>query len=147
MQKKLQSAVYIYRLSFILKCKKMDWLSMILKDKEDNYLIRLNIMISFMHILRYSTVHVFMYTVQRMQRLLLRLQSSLYRLFVLFDRVASLIRTFKLWILPDKMVIGKRNWVFATNSDYLIPISLKTNGVDLRYFKLNFFRSNNLSLK
>ena len=75
---------------------------MILKDKEDNYLIRLNIMISFiyygtvqyMHILRYSTVHVYMYTVQRMQRLLLRLQSSIYRSFVLFDRVASLIMNF-----------------------------------------------------
>ena len=67
---------------------------MILKDKEDNYLIRLNIMISFMHILRYSTVHVYMYTVQRMQRLLLRLQSSIYRSFALFDRVASLIMNF-----------------------------------------------------
>ena len=36
---------------------------MILKDKEDNYLIRLNIMILFMHILLYSTVHVYI-TVQ-----------------------------------------------------------------------------------
>ncbi len=29
-----------------------------------------------------------------------------------------------------------RNWVFATNSDFLITISLKPNVVDLRYFKL-----------
>ena len=28
------------------------------------------------------------------------------------------------------------NWVFATNSDFLITISLKPNVVDLRYFKL-----------
>ena len=28
------------------------------------------------------------------------------------------------------------NWVFATNSDFLIPISLQPNIVDLRYFKL-----------
>ena len=30
----------------------------------------------------------------------------------------------------------QRHWVFATNSDFLIPISLKTNVVDLRYYKL-----------
>ena len=29
-----------------------------------------------------------------------------------------------------------RNWVFATNSDFLITISLQPNVVDLRYFKL-----------
>ena len=28
------------------------------------------------------------------------------------------------------------NWVFATNSDFLITISLEPNVVDLRYFKL-----------
>ena len=30
----------------------------------------------------------------------------------------------------------ERNWVFATNSDFLRPISLKPNVVDHRYFKL-----------
>ena len=30
----------------------------------------------------------------------------------------------------------QRNWVFATNSDFLIPISLEPNVIDLRYFKL-----------
>ena len=30
----------------------------------------------------------------------------------------------------------ERNWVFATKSDFLIPISLKPNVVDHRYFKL-----------
>ena len=30
----------------------------------------------------------------------------------------------------------QRNWVFVTNSDFLIPISLQPNVVDLRYFKL-----------
>ena len=29
-----------------------------------------------------------------------------------------------------------RNWVFATNSDFLISISLEPNVADLRYFKL-----------
>ena len=32
--------------------------------------------------------------------------------------------------------LGERNWVFATNSDFLIPISLQFNVVDLRHFKL-----------
>ena len=32
-----------------------------------------------------------------------------------------------------------RNWVFATNSDFLIPISLKPNVVNLWYFKLILF--------
>ena len=31
--------------------------------------------------------------------------------------------------------ILERNWVFATNSDFLIPISLQPNVVTLRYFK------------
>ena len=31
---------------------------------------------------------------------------------------------------------AKRNWVVATNSDFLIPISLVPNVVDLSYFKL-----------
>ena len=31
---------------------------------------------------------------------------------------------------------SERNWVFATNSDFKIPISLKPNVVDRRYFKL-----------
>ena len=30
----------------------------------------------------------------------------------------------------------KRNWVFATNSDFLILISYEPNVIDLRYFKL-----------
>ena len=33
----------------------------------------------------------------------------------------------------------KRNWVFATNSNFLIPISLQPDGVGLWYFKLTLF--------
>ena len=41
-------------------------------------------------------------------------------------------------IPPRKPVILGilRSWVFATNSDFLISISLQPNAVDLRYFKL-----------
>ena len=43
---------------------------------------------------------------------------------------------------------GQRNWVFVTNSDFLIHISLRSNVVDLTYLKTkNYVRSNNLSLK
>ena len=38
--------------------------------------------------------------------------------------------------LQEVFLILKRNWVFATNSDFLIPIYLQPNVVDLRYFKL-----------
>ena len=33
----------------------------------------------------------------------------------------------------------KRNWVFATNSVFVNPISLQPNGVSLWYFKLTLF--------
>ena len=36
-----------------------------------------------------------------------------------------------LWKLIDR----QRNWVFATNCDFIIPISLDSNVVDLWYFK------------
>ena len=32
-----------------------------------------------------------------------------------------------------------RNWVFATNPNFLIPILLQPDGVNLWYFKLRFF--------
>ena len=35
-----------------------------------------------------------------------------------------------------KRIFCLRNWVFATNFDFLIPISLQHNLVNLRYFKL-----------
>ena len=37
-----------------------------------------------------------------------------------------------------------RNWVFATNSDFLIPISLQPDGVNLQYFKLSSNRIHSL---
>ena len=36
----------------------------------------------------------------------------------------------------DPKNLHQRNWVFATNSDFLITISLEPNVADLRYFKL-----------
>ena len=35
--------------------------------------------------------------------------------------------------------IHKRNWVFATNSDYLFAISLQPDGINLWYFELRLF--------
>ena len=43
------------------------------------------------------------------------------------------------------MFISQRILVFATNSDFLIPISLQPNVVDLKY--MVSVRSNNLSFK
>ena len=36
----------------------------------------------------------------------------------------------------EASLIFERNWVFATNSNFLIPISLQSDGVNLYYFKL-----------
>ena len=33
----------------------------------------------------------------------------------------------------------ERNWVFATNSEFIIPISLEFNVANLWYFKLTLF--------
>ena len=46
-----------------------------------------------------------------------------------------------LWFGPQQ----QRNWVLATNSDFLIPISLQPAVVDLSYFRLSI--SNTLILK
>ena len=35
----------------------------------------------------------------------------------------------------------QRNWVFATTSNFVIPISYQPDGVYLRYFKLRLFES------
>ena len=38
-------------------------------------------------------------------------------------------------MFPSKI----KNWVFATNSNFQIPISLQPNGVHLGYFKLRLY--------
>ena len=46
------------------------------------------------------------------------------------------------------LIRPERNGVFANNSDFLIPIYLQPNVIDLRYFQtMNSVGSNNLSLK
>ena len=50
------------------------------------------------------------------------------------DRMVS--QLISLW--PDKniLICKQRNWVFAPNSNFLIPISLQNDCVNLWYFKL-----------
>ena len=46
------------------------------------------------------------------------------------------------------MTYVEKNWVFATNSDFIISVSLQQNIVwPLIFQTMNFVRSNNLSLK
>ena len=52
------------------------------------------------------------------------------RVLELFDNPYLRFKSFIVWS------IVKRNWVFATNSDFLISISFEPNVVDPRYFKL-----------
>ena len=47
--------------------------------------------------------------------------------------------TFKQLLSSFVLFINERNWVFATNSNLLIPISLQPDGVGLYYFKLTLF--------
>ena len=42
-------------------------------------------------------------------------------------------------IFERKGLVQQKNWVFASNSDFLIPISLQTDGVNPWYFKLRSF--------
>ena len=53
-----------------------------------------------------------------------------------WDILICLVENRVLWLLCSKD--SQRNWVFATNFDFLIPISLQPNDIDLRYFKLWF---------
>ena len=46
---------------------------------------------------------------------------------------------FKVYLKYVSQGCIQRNWLFATNSDFLIPISLEANVVNLWYFKLIFF--------
>ena len=39
-------------------------------------------------------------------------------------------------VIISQFLHMQRNWVFVTNYDFLISISLQPNAVDLRYFKL-----------
>ena len=40
------------------------------------------------------------------------------------------------YVNKNMQIYWQRNWVFATNSDFIINISLEPNVADLRYFKL-----------
>ena len=43
--------------------------------------------------------------------------------------------------------VMQRNWVFVTNSDFLLPIFFPPNGVNLGYLTLIFFPDRIYSLK
>ena len=47
-------------------------------------------------------------------------------------------RNFSIFVFKQRglMIQGERNWVFVTNSDFLITMSFEPNVSDLRYFKL-----------
>ena len=60
----------------------------------------------------------------------LRIFFSFYSVTILFY-----IKIPSVWIA----IKCQRNWLFATNSDFLIPISFEPNAVNLWYFKLIFF--------
>ena len=49
--------------------------------------------------------------------------------------------SFNVWLkdYQNKENKGERNWVFATNSDFVKPISLQSYGENLWYFKLTLF--------
>ena len=50
-----------------------------------------------------------------------------------FSLILNGIDIFKPYVI---LTWEQRNWVFVTNSDFIIPISLQSNFVDVRYFKL-----------
>ena len=66
--------------------------------------------------------------------------TEIYRFYYSFDKYISFyfIAIHGEWITFERKQTFalQRNWVFATNSDFLIPISLRPDVVDLRYFKV-----------
>ena len=60
--------------------------------------------------------------------------------YIVFATLSSI-----LWTLSQKLKKG--NWVFVTNSDFLIPIFFHPDGVNLWYFKLRFLSNIIHSLK
>ena len=61
---------------------------------------------------------------------------------LLFDFSNSTVHVYKTHEIDNwkkVMLYYKRNWVLATNSEFIIPISLETNVVNLWYFKLILF--------
>ena len=70
------------------------------------------------------------------------LQSTIFLSIIIcyhtFDFLSIFISTifFLLKICKKIKKNSQKSWVFDTNSDFLIPISLQPNVVDLRYFKL-----------
>ena len=61
------------------------------------------------------------------------------------NKLLGIIFYWKIEILAFKYF--KRNWVFVTNSFFLIPISLEPNDVNLRYFKLILFDLTEVNVK
>jgi len=44
-----------------------------------------------------------------------------------------------LGVILVTLLVCQRNWVFATNSNFLTPIASQPDGVNLWYFKLKLF--------
>jgi len=65
---------------------------------------------------------------------LLKMWSTFYKIAGNLDNFNYLITIIETW--TNILISPQRNWVFATNSDFIITISLEPNVADLRYFKL-----------
>ena len=72
-------------------------------------------------------------------RYLLFTYISLYVIWFYFEwKHKKWIKSIKLWFVPNHNLV-QWNWAFATNTNFLIPIYLQPNVVNLWYFKLRLF--------
>ena len=56
-----------------------------------------------------------------------------------YDYKCYAIKSIRNLLKPVYWLVVERNWVFATNLNFLTPISLQPDGVLLWYFKLRLF--------
>ena len=84
------------------------------------------------YILRLITIHIKQYLLLLKGMKLKYLRFEFFNKTITFETKHCFIHFF-----PGYLSLKLRNWVFATNSDFTIAISLQPDGINLWYFKLS----------
>ena len=76
--------------------------------------------------------------------------TNISQFYGIFEAINTFLQNNK-YLYPNRQaevnIFLKRNWVFAPNFDFLVPLSLQPNVGDLIFQNMNSVRSNNLRLK
>ena len=93
--------------------------------------------VSFIYPLQILLLEISLIEILLLDKLLLEIQlqetEGLKKWFRSLEKMQKYYFTERNW---EELRGIERNWVSATNSDFLVPISLQSNVIDLKYFKL-----------